>query len=74
MKKLSNSYDTAKKFVQKATFSSTFSNFYLLIIVNKEKKILVCCQYGVRSKKAAEILENLGYNNVYNLKEGLENI
>lgn len=40
MKKLSNSYDTAKKFVQKATFSSTFCNFYLLIIVNKEKKIL----------------------------------
>ena len=43
-------------------------------IVNKESKILVCCQYGVRSKKAAKILEDLGYIQIYNLKDGLENI
>jgi len=43
-------------------------------IANKESKILVCCQYGVRSKKAAKILEDLGYTQIYNLKDGLENI
>ena len=43
-------------------------------IKDKNKKILIYCQTGVRSKKASEILENLGYTNVYNLKGGLENI
>ena len=43
-------------------------------IQNKERRILVCCEYGIRSKQAAEILENLGYTQVYNLKGGLENI
>lgn len=43
-------------------------------VKDKENKILVCCEYGVRSKKAAEQLENMGYINVYNLKGGLENI
>ena len=43
-------------------------------VTNKEKRILVCCEYGVRSKQAVEILENLGYSQVYNLKGGLENI
>lgn len=43
-------------------------------VENKQKKILVCCEYGIRSKQAAEILENLGYTQVYNLKGGLENI
>ena len=42
--------------------------------LDKEKKILVYCQSGVRSKKAVIILEELGYNNVYNLKGGIENI
>lgn len=41
---------------------------------DKNKNILVCCEYGVRSKQAAEIIENLGYTQVYNLKGGLENI
>lgn len=43
-------------------------------VQNKNKKILVCCQSGVRSAKAVEIIEKLGYTNVYNLKGGLENI
>lgn len=43
-------------------------------VKNRENKILVCCQYGTRSKKAVQILKNLGFNNVYNLKGGLENI
>lgn len=44
------------------------------VIKQKDKKILVCCQSGIRSKKAIIIMENLGYTNVYNLKNGLENI
>ena len=43
-------------------------------VKNKQKMILMCCEYGVRSKQAAEILENMGYTQVYNLKGGLENI
>ena len=43
-------------------------------IKNKNEKILVCCEYGIRSKKAVEQLEDIGYTQVYNLKGGLENI
>ena len=43
-------------------------------INNKQNKILVCCEYGVRSQKAIAIIERLGYTKVYNLKGGLENI
>lgn len=43
-------------------------------VKNKDKKILVCCEYGIRSKQATAIIENLGYTQVYNLKGGLENI
>lgn len=43
-------------------------------VKNKERKILMCCQYGIRSKKAVELLDEMGYRNVYNLKGGLENI
>lgn len=41
--------------------------------INTDKKILVYCQSGIRSKKALKILEDLGVKNVYNLKGGLEN-
>lgn len=43
-------------------------------VKDKQKKIVVCCEYGIRSKQAAQIIENLGYIEVYNLKGGLENI
>ena len=43
-------------------------------VKNKNNKVLVYCQSGIRSKKAAEIMENIGYTQVYNLKGGLENI
>lgn len=42
--------------------------------LKKEDKIVVCCQSGIRSKKAIKILENLGFKNLYNLKGGIENI
>jgi rhodanese-related sulfurtransferase len=35
--------------------------------INKSTKIIVYCQRGIRSEKAAETLEQLGYNNVYSL-------
>lgn len=40
----------------------------------KNKNILVYCQRGSRSKRAAQILNDLGYANVFNLKGGIENI
>ena len=42
------------------------------IIPNKESIIIVYCQYGVRSKKAAKILEKLGYKNIYQIKDGIQ--
>ena len=42
--------------------------------IDKSKKILLYWQSGLRSKKAFKILEDLGYDNIYNLKGGLENI
>ena len=45
-----------------------------IVIKDKNKKLIICCEYGIRSRKAVEILEDLGYAQVYNLKGGLENI
>ena len=45
-----------------------------LFVRQKDKKILVYCEYGGRSSKAANILNDLGYINVFNLKGGLEKI
>ena len=41
--------------------------------IDTNKKILIYCQSGIRSKKVLKILEGLGIKNVYNLKGGLEN-
>ncbi|MDU5111357.1 MAG: rhodanese-like domain-containing protein [Clostridium sp.] len=35
------------------------------VLVNKEQKILVYCRSGNRSKKAADLLVEIGYTNVY---------
>ena len=43
-------------------------------IPNKNTTIVVYCQTGQRSRKAMQILYKLNYNNVYNLKGGLDNI
>ena len=42
-------------------------------LINKENTIVVYCSSGIRSKRAQEILKQLGYINVYNLYNGLEN-
>lgn len=38
----------------------------------KNKDILVYCQTGIQSKSAAIILRRSGFENVYNLKNGLD--
>ena len=43
-------------------------------VKNKDEKLLICCQSGIRSANAVSILDNLGYTEVYNLKNGIENI
>ena len=40
-------------------------------ISNKEKLIVVYCSTGHRSQEAQRILENMGYNNVYNVYQGV---
>lgn len=44
------------------------------IIENKETIIVVYCQSGARGKKALTILQKMGYQNVYNICGGIEEI
>ncbi len=44
------------------------------ILPDKEQTIITYCSSGSRSKEAQEMLETMGYENVYNLKGGLDNI
>ena len=44
-----------------------------IFLDDKSKEIVLYCGVGTRSKHAKEILEGLGYTNVYNLHNGLEN-
>ena len=41
-------------------------------VENKDTIIILYCQSGMRSKKAMEILLEKGYQNVYNIKNGLD--
>lgn len=41
---------------------------------DKNRNIIVYCQTGKRSSKATKILKEIGFNNVYNLKGGLDSI
>ena len=38
---------------------------------NKDKLIVVYCTTGHRSQKSQQILEDIGYTNVYNVYEGI---
>ena len=44
----------------------------LVICPDKNKKIVVYCSKGVRSIVVAEILDELGYTEIYNLEGGIE--
>jgi len=46
----------------------------LKICPDKNKKILVYCTKGVRSIVVSERLDELGYDKIYNLEEGIEKI
>ncbi len=41
-------------------------------VTNKNTLIIIYCQSGLRSKIAMEILLKKGYQNVYNIKNGLD--
>lgn len=43
-------------------------------VKDKNRKLLICCQSGIRSARAVEMLESIGYTEAYNLKGGIENI
>lgn len=43
-------------------------------LLNYDDIIIAYCQMGSRSKKAASILNKMGYNNVYTLEGGLDSI
>ncbi len=43
-------------------------------VKDKKETIILYCSSGSRSKKAKNILEKLGYTEVYNLKEGIDKI
>ena len=40
---------------------------------DKDANIIIYCSSGSRSKKAKKLLEKMGYNNVYNLYNGIQN-
>ena len=44
------------------------------IVKDKTDLIILYCSSGNRSKKAKKILENLGYQEVYNLKGGIDKV
>ena len=44
------------------------------VVKNKSDTIIVYCSSGGRSKEAKEILERLGYDEVYNLKGGIDRV
>ena len=46
----------------------------LKICPDKNKKIVVYCSKGARSVVVAERLDELGYEKIYNLEEGIEKI
>ncbi len=41
---------------------------------DRTQTMIVYCSSGHRSREAQEILEAMGYENIYNLKGGLDNI
>ena len=44
------------------------------VIPNKNTTIVLYCASGNRSKQAKQILDSMGYTDVYNLKNGLNSI
>lgn len=43
------------------------------MLKDKQQTIIAYCSSGIRSKKAQKMLKQMGYTQVYNLYQGLEN-
>lgn len=64
MKKIDNSINI---------YINDLLNNYQNYLPNYDQVIITVCNVGVRSRKAAEALRNLGYKNVYTFKGGIYN-
>ena len=52
----------------------TIEKEILNYVKNKNDLIILYCSSGGRSREAKKTLENLGYQNVYNLKGGIDTV
>lgn len=55
-----------------SNFSIVFDDVIKAKGLNKDSKIIVMCRSGSRSAKAANLLNSLGYKNVYSVVDGFE--
>ena len=53
-------------------FNENFQKDFLALNIDKTKKIYCICRSGMRSQKAAEIIQGLGYETA-NISDGFEN-
>ena len=64
--------------IEKAALSIPFQAIPLkylearLDFIDHDQEIVLACHYGGRSQQACFILHNRGYDNVYNLKGGID--
>jgi rhodanese-related sulfurtransferase len=40
--------------------------------ITKNSNIIFICRSGIRSRKAAQLISDLGYKNIYNISDGFE--
>ena len=55
-----------------SNFAIVFDDAIKAKNLNKDSKIIVMCRSGSRSAKAANLLDKLGYKNVYSVVDGFE--
>lgn len=55
-----------------SNFSLAFKEAIKAKGLNKQSKVIVMCRSGSRSSKAANLLDQLGYKNVYTIVDGFE--
>lgn len=49
------------------------SNFKMMLkLMDKQKTYLVYCQSGIRSKKAIELMSEMGFTKIYHMNEGID--
>lgn len=50
------------------------ANEILKVTINKEQPIICYCQSGARSRKAVNLLKQMGYQNLYEIRGGIDNL